>query len=148
MKRAAFSPASRHALSVRSAARAFTLIELMIVVAIIGLLAAIAVPEFRRFSCKAKQTEARSSLKQVVIGEETYRGEFDTYLGGTQADLQIVGVLIVGAKRYALSVPNDATLDSAHFQALAVGSKDQLGDTWTTNQDNDIKAISNICNSL
>ena len=61
-------------------AQAFTLIELMIVVAIIGILAAIAIPNFGKFQCKSKQTEAKSNLKLIQVAEEAYRAENDSYL--------------------------------------------------------------------
>lgn len=53
----------------------FTLIELMIAVAIVGLLAAIAIPNFLTYQTKAKQTEAKIQLKAVHTSEMVYFGE-------------------------------------------------------------------------
>ena len=50
----------------------FTLIELMIVVAIIGILAAIAIPNFIKFQCRSKQSEAKSQLKSMYVAQESY----------------------------------------------------------------------------
>jgi type IV pilus assembly protein PilA len=49
----------------------FTLIELMIVVAIIGILAAIAIPNFVRFQARARQSEANTNLKSLFTGLRT-----------------------------------------------------------------------------
>ena len=57
----------------------FTLIELMIVVAIIGLLAAIAIPNFQNYQCKAKQSEAKYSLGNILTSQDAYVAENDTY---------------------------------------------------------------------
>jgi type IV pilus assembly protein PilA len=53
----------------------FTLIELMIVVAIIGLLAALAIPNFIKFQARARQSEAKSNLKAVFTGQKSYYGD-------------------------------------------------------------------------
>jgi type IV pilus assembly protein PilA len=59
--------------------KGFTLIELMIVVAIIGILAAIAIPNFLKFQAKSKQSEAKTNLKAIYTAQTGYFGENNTY---------------------------------------------------------------------
>ena len=58
----------------------FTLIELMIVVAIIGILAAIAIPNFLRFQLKAKSSEGKTNLAAIRTAEESYFAEYGIYV--------------------------------------------------------------------
>jgi type IV pilus assembly protein PilA len=58
----------------------FTLIELMIVVAIIGILAAIAIPNFLKFQLKAKTSEGKTNLAAIRTAEESVFAEFGTYV--------------------------------------------------------------------
>jgi type IV pilus assembly protein PilA len=63
--------------------KGFTLIELMIVVAIIGILAAIAIPNFLRFQAKSKQSEAKTNLGGIFTAEISYFGE-NSFFGNFQ----------------------------------------------------------------
>ena len=61
----------------------FTLIELMMVVLIIGIIAALAVPRFVRASAQARKKEALRVLKQLSVLEEAYYMEFGRYQAST-----------------------------------------------------------------
>jgi len=61
--------------------KGFTLIELLIVVAIIGILAAIAIPQFAAYRQKAYNSAANSDLKNLKTGMEAYMADNQAYPG-------------------------------------------------------------------
>jgi type IV pilus assembly protein PilA len=64
----------------------FTLIELMIVVAIIGILAAVAIPAFMKYIKKSKTTEATTHVQKIYLGARTYWMDRNTTEGAIVAD--------------------------------------------------------------
>lgn len=57
----------------------FTLVELMIVVAIIGVLSAVAVPNFKKYQAKAKTSEAKVQLAAAYTALQAFYGDFGMY---------------------------------------------------------------------
>lgn len=57
----------------------FTLVELMVVVAIIGLLSAVAIPNFRKYQAKAKMSEAKLQLSSVYTAETAFFSDYNIY---------------------------------------------------------------------
>jgi len=99
--------------------KGFTLIELMIVVAIIGILAAIAIPNFLKFQAKSRTTEAKTNLGAIFTGQTSYYGESNTYgtfsnIGwgptGTPRYLYMMGVNVL-APDGVRSIGKDVTAD-------------------------------------
>ncbi len=94
----------------RANSNGFSLVELMVVVAIIAILAALAVPQYGKFRARAKQSEAQTTLGFIYTLEQAYFGDNNAYLavatygrGGacaTNADAQNLG----------LTMPNCANL--------------------------------------
>ncbi|RKH11135.1 prepilin-type N-terminal cleavage/methylation domain-containing protein [Corallococcus sp. CA053C] len=97
----------------------FTLIELMIVVAIIGILAAIAIPNFIRFQAKSKQSEAKTNLKAIFTAQKSYFGEKDKY----STDFTVIGFDPEPANRYSYGLATGCAAPVAATAAGRIGAK-------------------------
>lgn len=69
----------------------FTLIEVMIVVAIIGILAAIAYPSYTQYVIRGKRVDAQSEMLQIAQAMQNYKLRNGNYTGKTVADSDIYG---------------------------------------------------------
>jgi type IV pilus assembly protein PilA len=112
--------------------KGFTLIELMIVVAIIGILAAIAIPNFLKFQAKSKQSEAKSNLGAIFTGETSYFGENNAY-----SNFTVINWSPSGSPRYRYTLAGSGTIDNV----TRVGATDSpvaipAPTSWTTNLNN------------
>ena len=83
----------------RRSQRAFTLIELMIVVALIGVLASLAVPSFRNYQMKSKRAEAFGNLATLAQTQKTYFAEFSSFVAAAPEPGATSGEVPSNAKR-------------------------------------------------
>lgn len=70
----------------------FSLVELMVVVAIIGILAVIGIPQYQKFMSKARQAEAKTHLNSIFQGESSFFTEYNAY----SPNLRSIGAGAVG----------------------------------------------------
>lgn len=99
----------------------FTLVELMVVVAIIGLLSAVAIPNFKKYQAKAKVSEAKLQLSAAYTAEQAFFSDFNMYSGclpymGFDPGRESAN------RYYAIGFSAVATVDaSAHLSAVNSG---------------------------
>ena len=82
--------------------RGFSLIELMVVVVIIGLLAALAVPNFRQFQRRAVQTEAKTLMSGVYTAQVSFSSEH----GSASPNIDQIGFSPEGEIQYRVGFSN------------------------------------------
>ena len=88
--------------------KGFTLIELLVVVAIIGILAAIAIPQFAEYRKRAFDGRSQSDLRNSMTAEEAYFVDNEAYTA-VQADLVAVGFRPSAGVTLAFAVGAPAT---------------------------------------
>jgi len=99
-------------------AQGFTLIELMIVVAIIAILAAIAIPNFLTYQAKARQSEAKIGLGGIFTAANSYFATHLTYITPSVADL---GYTPAGSPQYTFNY-GGTTINSGSTTSTCPGT--------------------------
>lgn len=92
----------------------FTLLELIVVVGVLGILAAIAMQQFSIYRSRAVDTAMRSDLKNAALAMESYYGEFLEYPNTLNA-IQLVGYRKTSGVTLIITVPTPSsfTLNAA-----------------------------------
>lgn len=114
----------------------FTLIELMIVVAIVAILAAIAIPQYRKYIQKSNRATAKSALLDLARREETYYSTNNSYtlnltsLGYNSITNNQIQVPNSSSPTYTISftLPASSGSSAASYTASAAPTGSQTGD--------------------
>jgi len=93
----------------------FTLIELMVVLLIVGILGAVAVPNYRQYVIRSHRTEAKMALLRLAANQERHYLQNNTYTDDLEALGFTTGVSANGV--YTLSVP---IADAITYRAVAL----------------------------
>ena len=97
--------------------RGVTMVELMIVVVVLSILAAVAYPNYREFAARAKRNEAKAALLQIATNQERVYLNTNSYTNDmTQLGFDVVNNFDTESGSYRINV---AGADSNNFTATA-----------------------------
>lgn len=115
----------------------FTLVEMMVVVSIIAILAAIAIPIYTNYIHRSKQSEAKSTLLTIKLEQEQYRAENDCYTINFNAAnfpqafrLAANGRVYTNVSIVGAADPGCAANETIDFQAQVDGPLAGGNDIW------------------
>ena len=98
-----------------------TLMELMIVVVIVGILAAVAYPNYTNFLARAKRNEAKAALLQIATNQERFYLNNNTYTNDmTQLGFPVSDDFVTDTGSYTIDVSG---ANASNFSALATYTK-------------------------
>lgn len=117
-----------------SAVRGFTLVEVMVTVAIIAILAAVAIPQYTSYVTRSRLTDASTGLATMRAQMERYYQDNRTY-GNTGTFVSPCNNATASARTFGNFVIScTGTLDTTQFTLQAVGNGAVSGFTYTINQ--------------
>lgn len=134
----------------RTSSRGFTLVELMVVVALMGVLAALAIPNYLYMQLRSKRAELPVNIDGIRHAEKSYEAEYDVFTScsvlplaipgrslvdfganaGDESDWDLMGWIPDGKVRgqYSVEAINGSSQEN-NFTALAVSDLDVNGQT-------------------
>jgi type IV pilus assembly protein PilA len=118
---------------IRKNQEGFTLVELMVVVAIIGILAAIAIPNYQKYQAKARQSEAKLTLGSIHTALTAYAAEASSYTACLRAaGYEPEGLAAMSSRRYYASGFSVAAVTAGAMACGPVGGQACTFFSWDT----------------